>query len=100
MKLLSRQGFIEAKEDDLLPIKVVGLVQTSLFKVNVAWYFFLNQDRQIVVAKVKLLASPQELLKIKVTDEEMRRLNLVRRRISPQWNYCLQPRTSSNSSKV
>ena len=64
MKLIPRQGFIEVKEDDLLPIKVVGLVQTSLFKVNVAWYFFLNQDRQIVVAKVKLLASPQELLNL------------------------------------
>jgi hypothetical protein len=38
--------------------------------------------------------------KIKVSDEEMAQLNLVRRRICPQWNYCLKPRTPPNSSKV
>ena len=37
---------------------------------------------------------------VKVSDEEMAQLNLVRRRICPQWNYCLKPRTSPESSKV
>ena len=65
MKLFPRQGFIEPKEDDLLPIKIIGLVQTSLFKVNVGWYFFLDRNQKIIVAKIKLLASPQELLNLK-----------------------------------
>ncbi len=38
--------------------------------------------------------------KVKVSDEEMERLNLVRRRICPEWNYCLKPRSLSDSSKV
>jgi hypothetical protein len=32
-------------------------------------------------------------LKVKVSNEEMAQLNLVRRRICPQWNYCLKPQT-------
>lgn len=38
--------------------------------------------------------------KIKVSDEDMAQLNLVRRRICPQWNYCLKPRLSENSDKI
>ena len=38
--------------------------------------------------------------KVKVSDEEMAQLNLVRRRICPQWNYRLKPRPPSESSKV
>lgn len=38
--------------------------------------------------------------KIKVSDEEMIQLNLVRRSICPQWNYCLKPRLLSNPTKV
>ena len=38
--------------------------------------------------------------KVKVSDEEMDQLNLVRRRICPQWNYCLKPRPPSESPKV
>jgi hypothetical protein len=38
--------------------------------------------------------------KVKVSDEEMAQLNLVRRRICPQWNYCLKPRTPPDPTKV
>ena len=38
--------------------------------------------------------------KVKVSDEEMGQLNLVRRRICPQWNYCLKPRPRTDSSKT
>lgn len=34
------------------------------------------------------------LKKIKVSDEEMANLNLVRRRIHPHWNYIIKPRNS------
>ncbi|MBD2313235.1 nuclear transport factor 2 family protein [Desertifilum sp. FACHB-1129] len=45
--------------------QVTGKVKTSLFTVNVAWFFILNPDRQIASVTVKLIASPQELLKLR-----------------------------------
>ncbi|MEM8502595.1 MAG: nuclear transport factor 2 family protein [Cyanobacteria bacterium P01_D01_bin.1] len=44
---------------------VRGKVKTSLFTVNVAWKFTLNQSQAILVVKVKLLAKLNELLKLK-----------------------------------
>ena len=35
-----------------------------MFSVNVAWYFTLNPQGQLATAKIKLLASPQELLSL------------------------------------
>lgn len=61
MKLLPNQGIHETTEENIA-IKVSGKVRTSLFSVNVAWYFCLNTDRKLTEAKIKLLASPQELL--------------------------------------
>jgi hypothetical protein len=65
MRLLPHQGISEPVVDGLKPIKVSGKVKTSLFSVNVAWHFYLNQNQQITIAKIKLLASPQELLGLK-----------------------------------
>ncbi|MEO0408818.1 MAG: nuclear transport factor 2 family protein [Cyanobacteria bacterium P01_A01_bin.135] len=45
-------------------IQVTGQVQTPLFSVNVAWLFALQQDA-IRAVRIKLLASPQELLKLR-----------------------------------
>ena len=61
MKLLPMQGICET-EDDTERFKVLGKVRTSMFSVNVAWYFTLNQEGQLTTARIKLLASPQELL--------------------------------------
>lgn len=44
---------------------VVGKVQTPLFGVHVAWYFVLNSAAKILAVRVKLLASLEELLKLK-----------------------------------
>ena len=60
MKLLPQQGILETEE--IKTYKVLGKVRTSLFSVNVAWYFTLNPDNQLASARIKLLASPQELL--------------------------------------
>ena len=65
MKLLPQKGICEPPENDLQQIHITGKVKTSLFSVNVSWYFDLNRDRQITTAKIKLLASPQELLGLK-----------------------------------
>ena len=67
MKLLPQTGIYEPSEAEN-NIKVTGKVKTSLFSVNVAWYFSLNQG-QIISARIKLLASPQELLGLRNTQE-------------------------------
>ena len=61
MKLLPVTGIYDF-EPDFTQIKVIGKVKTPLFSVNVAWYFRLNSQEKIAIAKIKLLASPQELL--------------------------------------
>jgi len=68
MSVLPKRGICEANADSKDYI-VKGKVKTSLFTVNVAWYFTLNEDGQIGVAKIKLLASPQELLGLKSKKE-------------------------------
>ena len=61
MILAPTQGIIEP-QDDAFKVQVAGKVQTSWCGVNVSWIFLLNQQREILAATVKLLASPQELL--------------------------------------
>ncbi|MEL6441033.1 MAG: nuclear transport factor 2 family protein [Cyanobacteria bacterium J06621_8] len=65
MSLLPRQGIHQTTDDNLKTIKVVGKARTPLFSVNIAWFFNLNQEQQIISLKIKLLASPQELLGLK-----------------------------------
>jgi len=64
MTVLPKQGKYEANAE-AIAYKVMGKVKTSLFSVNVAWYFTLNAKHQIATARIKLLASPQELLGLK-----------------------------------
>lgn len=64
MKLMPVRGTHETKTD-CTQIKVIGKVKTALFSVNVAWHFNLNKQQKIAIAKIKLLASPQELLGLK-----------------------------------
>ncbi len=65
MELLPTKGTIESVESDLQLFKITGKVKTPLFSVNVGWYFSLNKNREITTARIKLLASPQELLGLK-----------------------------------
>ncbi|HEY9614013.1 nuclear transport factor 2 family protein [Allocoleopsis sp.] len=65
MQLFPREGITETLEENQIQIQVRGKVQTPLFGVNVAWIFILNLEREIVYAKIKLLASPQELLNLR-----------------------------------
>ncbi|AFZ37104.1 water-soluble carotenoid protein [Stanieria cyanosphaera PCC 7437] len=66
MKLEPKQGISENLADNLELIKVTGKVHTSLFSVNVRWEFTINSSQQLEAVKIKLLASPQELLKLNV----------------------------------
>ena len=60
-----QQGAIKQILDDCTEIEVTGRVQTPWFGVNVAWLFTLNSQQEIAFLKVKLIASPQELLKLR-----------------------------------
>jgi hypothetical protein len=63
--LYPHQGVAEALEDGCIDYEVMGRVQTSLFSVNVAWKFIVSPQKKILLAKVKLLASLQELTKLR-----------------------------------
>ena len=69
MSVLPRQGICDS-ESELNTYKVVGKVKTSLFSVNVAWFFTINSNAEIAIARIKLLASPQELLALKSKREQ------------------------------
>ena len=74
MKLLPKKGTL-INEDGIDRFKVTGKVKTPLFSVHVAWYFCLNEKQEIARARIKLLASPQELLGLKQTKENSIRVN-------------------------
>ncbi len=65
MKLSPRKGIAETLEDDQTQIQVSGKVQTPVFGVNVSWIFILSPEQEILFTKIKLLASPQELLTLR-----------------------------------
>ncbi|MEM7760397.1 MAG: nuclear transport factor 2 family protein [Cyanobacteria bacterium P01_A01_bin.40] len=65
MKLFPETGTIAAINDSEQQINLTGKVKTALFTVNIGWYFTVNSVGQIITAKIKLLASPQELLGLK-----------------------------------
>jgi len=65
MKLSPKTGTVEPQDTGETQIQVKGRVQTSLFRVNVGWIFLLNPEQQISFVRIKLLASPQELLSLR-----------------------------------
>jgi SnoaL-like domain len=60
-----RQGIIEIVEGDRISVQITGKAETSWFGVHVSWLFSLNQQREILYTRIKLLASPQELLDLR-----------------------------------
>ncbi|MFQ4146688.1 nuclear transport factor 2 family protein [Chlorogloeopsis sp. ULAP02] len=68
IKAYPRQGIVETLENGengQIQIQVTGKAQTSWCGVNVLWQFILNQQKQILYIKIKLLASPRELLNLR-----------------------------------
>jgi len=63
-----REGIVQNIENDQIQFQVTGKVQTSWCRVNVTWLFIVNVQRQIIGAKIKLLASPQELIALRQQD--------------------------------
>lgn len=65
MSLYPRQGTSQVLEDNNTEYCITGKVQTSLFGVNVAWVFVINHQSELMFVRVRLLASPQELLNLR-----------------------------------
>lgn len=65
LKAEPREGMVETLDQEQIQIQVTGKAQTSWCGVNVLWLFILNQQRQILYTKIKLIASPQELLSLR-----------------------------------
>lgn len=65
IRLHPKEGVVQLLEESRKQVQVSGKVQTSMMIVNVAWTFVLNHQEQLVSATIKLLASPQELLKMR-----------------------------------
>jgi hypothetical protein len=65
IKVYPREGISETLEEGVIQFQVTGKAQTSWCGVNVLWQFVLNQQREILYTKIKLLASPQELLRMR-----------------------------------
>lgn len=65
IKVYPREGIVETLDEEQIQFQVTGIAQTNWCSVNVLWLFILNQQRQIVYMKIKLLASPQELLSLR-----------------------------------
>ncbi|MEO1673703.1 MAG: nuclear transport factor 2 family protein [Cyanobacteria bacterium J06631_2] len=62
MQLLPLRETVTTDDTEAQQIIIKGKVKTALFSVNVAWHFSLDRQQQITTVKIKLLASPQELL--------------------------------------
>lgn len=65
VKAYPSQGIIEDLANNQIQVQVTGKAQTSWCGVNAMWLFILNEQRQIAYTRIKLLASPQELLALR-----------------------------------
>ena len=65
IKAYPRETESATLEENKIQIQVTGKVETPWFGVNVSWVFLLNKKQQILDVKIKLLASPQELLSLR-----------------------------------
>lgn len=65
VKAYPREGVTETLDEEQIQFQVTGKAQTSWCGVNVLWTFILNQQKEILYTRIKLLASPQELLNLR-----------------------------------
>ncbi|MBP5975090.1 nuclear transport factor 2 family protein [Brasilonema sp. CT11] len=65
VKAYPREGVVETLEEEQIQYQVTGKAQTSWCSVNVLWIFILNKQKEIHYTRIKLLASPKELLNLR-----------------------------------
>lgn len=71
LNMMPQQGISEKTPDGSKQVKVTGVVQTPWFGVNVgmniSWRFLINRENKIFFVAIDMLASPQELLNLRLT---------------------------------
>jgi hypothetical protein len=74
LKLIPEQGVSKRVEEGVTQIKVTGKVKTPWFgdkvAIDLAWRFLLNPAGQIFFVAIDVLASPEELLNLKLDNDE------------------------------
>ncbi|MBW4519048.1 MAG: ketosteroid isomerase family protein [Scytolyngbya sp. HA4215-MV1] len=65
MTLKPQRGTSQLQDNGCIEVNVIGKVQTAFFEVNVTWKFLLNPLKEIDWVKINLIASPQELLRLR-----------------------------------
>lgn len=65
LKLEPQQESMQPLEDGCTEFQITGKVQTPVFGVNVSWRFIVNPADEIAFVKIKLIASPKELLNLR-----------------------------------
>jgi hypothetical protein len=65
MRLKPHQSNSQRQENGCTEVNVTGKVQTTFFTVNVTWQFWLSPLQEIDRVQINLIASPQELLRLR-----------------------------------
>lgn len=65
VKAFPQSGTVQPENNDITVYQISGNVKTSYFTVNVVWIIELNAEQQIISAKIKLLATLEDLLRFK-----------------------------------
>lgn len=65
VKAFPQSGTVQPENNGLTVYQISGNVKTRYFTVNVVWIIELNAEQQIVSAKIKLLATLEDLLRFK-----------------------------------
>ncbi|MBD1823900.1 nuclear transport factor 2 family protein [Cyanobacteria bacterium FACHB-DQ100] len=62
---LPQAGTSHTTDQNAIEFQITGRVQMPMFGVNVTWYFTLDSNDQLMFTRIKLNASPQELMKLR-----------------------------------
>lgn len=62
LQAFPREGIAVPETTDY---QITGKVQMPMFSVNVTWFFTLNDNQEITFTRIKLNATPQELMKLR-----------------------------------
>lgn len=69
MEAMPKQWSLYQEESDQWRVDVLGKVKAIVFQVNVNWQFTVTPSHEIGTAKIKLVASPKELLSLRSAKE-------------------------------
>lgn len=65
VKAFPQSGTVQPENNGITVYQISGTVKTSYFTINVVWIIEVNAEQQIVSAKIKLLATLEDLLRFK-----------------------------------